>query len=217
MAAPNQQRGHQPTSGAKGRAGKAGSPNRARGRELALWILCHLESHPGSEREAVELFWREPPALDGGDEFLGPLATELADLLADHSARRWARRLVEGYLEHAETIDSSIEHASARWRLVRMDRVDRSLLRIAAVELRYESTPRNVVVAEAVRLAARYGSERSSAFVNGLAETLAQVLRDANQSVELAVEPVVGSVAEPEPEPNPETNSDTIDEEGGAA
>jgi len=53
------------------------------------------------------------------------------------------------------------------------------LLRLVAVELASESTPRNVVVSEAVRLAARYGSERSTAFVNGLAEALARSLRDA--------------------------------------
>jgi N utilization substance protein B len=59
-----------------------------------------------------------------------------------------------------------------------MDRVDRNLLRLCAIELRNESTPRNVVVAEAVRLAARYGNERSPTFVNGLAEALARTLRD---------------------------------------
>ncbi|PRQ04390.1 hypothetical protein ENSA5_07930 [Enhygromyxa salina] len=152
---------------------------RSRGRELALWILCHLESHPGAERDALDLFWREPPRLELGDDFLGPLAAELGPLLADSAARRWSRRLVEGFLADAAGIDETIEAASRRWRLVRMDRVDRSLLRLSTVELRGESTPRNVVVAEAVRLASRYGSERSAAFVNGVAEALARVLRDA--------------------------------------
>jgi N utilization substance protein B len=159
-----------------------GPPGRSRGRELALWVLCHLESHPGEERGAVELFWREPPTLETGDEFLGPIAAELGELLADSVARRWARRLVEGYLSgmHGErSVDLAIETESQRWRLERMDRVDRNLLRLCVVELRGEQTPRNVVVAEAVRLAARYGAERSPAFVNGIAEALARTLRDA--------------------------------------
>ncbi len=171
----------QPPSKGAGKGGaKGGASNRARGRELGLWILSHLESHPGDEREAVELFWRETPAIELGDEFLEALAPELADLLADHGARRFAKRIVDIYLDHAEQIDAQIEGASARWRLARMDRVDRNLLRIAAVELGHESTPRNVVVAEVVRLAARYGSERSPAFVNGLAEALARDLRDSS-------------------------------------
>lgn len=155
-----------------------GPPGRSRGRELALWILCHLESHVGAEREAVELFWREQPALDPSDAFLAPAAAELEALFSDRVGQRWARRLVDAYLDEAEAIDAQIEAASDRWRLARMDQVDRNLLRLCAVELRGDSTPRNVAVAEAVRLAARYGSERSASFVNGLAEALARSLRD---------------------------------------
>lgn len=153
---------------------------RARGRELGLWMLCHLESHPDGEREAVELFWREPPAIEAEDPFFDGRAEELAPLLVDAGARRYARRLIDAYLDRADQIDARIQGVSARWRLARMDRVDRNLLRLAAVELGHESTPRNVVVAEAVRLAARYGSERSVAFVNALAEALARELRDAS-------------------------------------
>jgi N utilization substance protein B len=155
-------------------------------------MLSHLESAaPGSEREAVELFLREPPQLDPGDEFLAPQAEELVSLIGDRVARRWAARLVDAYVLDAPSIDGDIEGVSQRWRLARMDRVDRNLLRLCAVELRNESTPRNVVVAEAVRLAARYGSERSPSFVNGIAESLARTLRDAK----------------PEPEPDTETET----------
>lgn len=157
-------------------------PGRARGRELGLWIFCHLESHPGEEQEAVALFWREPPTLDTGDEFVGPIAAELRELLNDSVARRWARRLTEAYLRDMASVDAAIETESQRWRLERMDRVDRNLLRLCVVELRDENTPRNVVVAEVVRLAARYGGERSPTFVNGLAEALARTLRDSAQA-----------------------------------
>ena len=59
-----------------------------------------------------------------------------------------------------------------------MDRVDRNVLRLAVAELLSSpDVPRNVIISEAVRLAGRYGSERSTAFVNGLVETLARTLR----------------------------------------
>jgi N utilization substance protein B len=168
----------------------SGPPGRARGRELALWMLSHLESAaPGSEREAVELFLREPPRLELGDEFLAPHAQDVGSLIGDRAARRWAERLVDVYVRDAGSIDAQIEAASQRWRLERMDRVDRNLLRLCTIELRDESTPRNVVVAEAVRLAARYGSERSPSFVNGIAETLARTLRDAKSPEEPPAEP----------------------------
>jgi N utilization substance protein B len=159
---------------------KVGAP----GRELALWMLSHVEQAAGSEREAMELFLREFPRLDPSDEFLAPHADEIGSLIGDAQARRWASRLVEAYLRDAAAIDGQIEAASQRWRLERMDRIDRNLLRLCAVELRGETTPRNVIIAEAVRLAARYGSERSPSFVNGLAEALARTLRDGRDSQE---------------------------------
>jgi len=154
---------------------------RGRGRELGLWVLCHLESHADELDEGLALFWRELPELDAGDPFFAPFAGELAELAADASARRWARRLTTAYVRDHAAIDAAIEGASKRWRLARMDRVDRNLLRLCAAELGHEDTPRNVVVSECVRLAARYGSARSIKFVNGVAEAVAQVVRDTRE------------------------------------
>jgi N utilization substance protein B len=166
-------------------------------------MLSHLESAaPGSEREAVELFLREPPRLDPSDEFLAPQAEELGSLIGDRVARRWAARLVDAWVLDARTIVQQIEAVSQRWRIERMDRVDRNLLRLCAIELRNVSTPRNVVVAEAVRLAARYGSERSPGFVNGIAESLARALRD--DSIPAAGEPEPPEAETPEPAEPPE-------------
>jgi hypothetical protein len=59
-----------------------------------------------------------------------------------------------------------------------MAQVDRNVLRLAAFELAARpDTPRPVILSEAVRLARRYGSERSSSFVNGVADALARRLR----------------------------------------
>ena len=97
--------------------------------------------------------------------------------MADRRARGFGARLVRAYLDDARGVDDLIETCSKSWRIARMDRVDRNILRLVAVELRtVPKTPRAVVLAEAVRLAARYGSERSASFVNGLADTLARSL-----------------------------------------
>jgi N utilization substance protein B len=80
--------------------------------------------------------------------------------------------------ERAAEIDAAIEATSRSWRLARMDRVDRNVLRLVGAEsLGLSETPRAVIVSEAVRLAARYGSERSAPFVNGVAQALAAKLR----------------------------------------
>lgn len=146
---------------------------RARGRELALLVLCHLESYPSEERaEAVELLWRSPPR---GEVDRGTL---LVELVHDAEVRTRADALVRGLLERWAEIDGTISDTSARWRLDRMAQVDRNVLRLAAFELAAQpTTPRPVVLAEAVRLARRYGSEQSAKFVNGVAEALAHRLR----------------------------------------
>jgi N utilization substance protein B len=147
---------------------------RSRGRELALAVACHLESYAPDERaQAVPVVLDDPPHGDaeGEDAF--------AQLTAQPDARTFAEALVGDLLERWADVDALIEATSSRWRLERMDRVDRNVLRLAVIELGRADPPRGVVIAEAVRLAQRYGSERSVRFVNGLAESLAQRLRPA--------------------------------------
>ncbi len=135
-----------------------------------MLALCHLESYAADERaEALQLLWDNPP---GEGE-------QVSKLMAYGAAREFADGLLSRLLEHWAAIDAAIESASERWRLARMDRVERNVLRLAAVELAYDpQTPRTAVLAEAVRLAERYGGERSAPFVNGLVESLAKRLRD---------------------------------------
>ncbi len=147
--------------------------NRANGRELALLALCHLESYRPEERPgALEIFWSHAPS-EAGDA-----GAELRAWLADEGAVAFARQLLAPVLARGPELDAVLEATSRSWRLARMDRVDRNVLRLVAAEMTdLSETPRGVILAEAVRLASRYGSERSAAFVNGVAETLARRLR----------------------------------------
>lgn len=146
---------------------------RALGRELALGVLCHLESYPPSERlDAVSLAWEHPPRGDeeGEDAF--------AVLASDPKVRDFAKPLVARVVDRWADIDAEVSATSRRWRLERMDRVDRNVLRLAASEfMDAPDVPRSVIISEAVRLAARYGSEKSVSFVNGLVESLGERLR----------------------------------------
>lgn len=117
----------------------------------------------------------DPPRGDAEGE------NTFAELASDAQARAFAEALVGELLAKSEDIDALIESTSSRWRLDRMDRVDRNVVRIAAVELQRDDPPRGVVIAEAVRIAQRYGSERSVRFVNGLVESLARQLRPGDE------------------------------------
>lgn len=113
---------------------------------------------------------------DPRDQALQALYTrDLASQGVEHldlSAK--ASQLVDGVTSHLAELDEALDRASDRWRVSRMAPVDRAVLRLALYELWYTSTPVGVVLSEAVRLAKRYSTEKSGAFVNGVLGRLAR-------------------------------------------
>ncbi len=88
--------------------------------------------------------------------------------------RRLAGLLVREMQQHGEEIDRELADVTTNWRLERLGVIERSVLRVAAAELRRGETPTRVVIQEALRLAERYGSEQSARFVNGVLDALAR-------------------------------------------
>ncbi len=89
-----------------------------------------------------------------------------------------ALRLVEGTLGDLDRIDSLLGKASDNWSVERMPAVDRAILRLSVFELLSEpGTPTAVVIAEAVRIAKLFSTEKSGKFVNGVLGSLAVRIR----------------------------------------
>lgn len=100
------------------------------------------------------------------------------ELEADMGGR--AGGIVNGVISDLEELDGMIESVSEHWSVARMPVIDRNILRIGLHELRVEpATPTAVVIAEAVRLAQTYSTEKSAAFVNGVLATLARTIRES--------------------------------------
>lgn len=100
-----------------------------------------------------------------------------ASLASSAEGREFADRIVRGVMGDLERIDEMIRGVSRNWRLERMARVDRNVIRLATFELvAFEDIPRRVTLNEAVELAKRYGSENSASFVNGVLDRLASDL-----------------------------------------
>jgi N utilization substance protein B len=88
---------------------------------------------------------------------------------ASEGTRSFTKRLVSGTLEHRDALDAIISHQADHWRLMRMPIVDRNILRMALFELLHEpETPRPVVIDEALEIAKRFSTPRSSQFINGI-------------------------------------------------
>ncbi len=127
---------------------------RSFGREAALQMLFAMEAGGGSPERVIAAFWRETPG--------------------DPEGREYADRALRGVADDLEKVDEAIRKASTNWRLERMARVDRNVLRLGAWELiRSSDVPRAVILDEAVELAKRFGSEESGAFVNGVLDRVA--------------------------------------------
>lgn len=131
-------------------------------RERALQALYQVESTPAlSAKEALESAWSA-----SSEE--GP---------KDEQAQAFALMLVEGVRHELAVLDALIEEHSHNWRLDRMSRIDRNVLRLGVYELKFAADiPRKVTLNEAVELGKRFGTEESSAFVNGLLDRVAQTL-----------------------------------------
>ena len=85
---------------------------------------------------------------------------------------------LNGVCENLGEIDEIINENS-KWAFNRLNKIDLALLRLAIYELYYEKNKIPVVINEIVNLANRYGSEKSSGFVNGM---LAKVSLDVENS-----------------------------------
>ena len=81
----------------------------------------------------------------------------------------FARSLVEAVEKERGPIDQKIGEKLRGFTFDRLASVDRNLLRVALAEnVMEDPPPPQVSVSEAVRLAEKYGDEKSPAFVNGI-------------------------------------------------
>lgn len=128
--------------------------SRRRGREAALQILYQIDVSGVSPEQALAAYWSHLGSSREGEPF--------------------ANELVRGWAAERERIDTIIREVSQHWRLERMAKVDRNILRLATYELMaLEDVPRRVTLNEAVELAKRFGSEGSAGFVNGVLDRIA--------------------------------------------
>ena len=132
---------------------------RTKARERALQALYQIDVAAEGIDDALSRFWKS----------FEPVEREVMDL---------AESLVRGVAQHRRELDDAIEAVSTHWRLDRMAKVDRNVLRLATFELLRTEVPvkvrdqRGHRAREEVRLRelgglrerpARQGGERAAA------------------------------------------------------
>ncbi len=130
---------------------------RTKSRERALQALYQIDVAAEGIDDALSRFWRS----------FEPVERDVMAL---------AESLVRGVAAHRRAIDETIERVSTNWRLDRMAKVDRNVLRLAVYELLETDVPVKVAINEAIELGKKFGSESTGAFVNGVLDKVAAEL-----------------------------------------
>jgi N utilization substance protein B len=132
---------------------------RRKSRELVLQMLFQADMGRQSADEVRHTFWKERDSVAGD-------VRGFADDLFGVASGRMAE------------IDGLIERHAEHWRMERMAAVDRNLLRAAVAELLgYPSTPRAVIINEALEIARKFSSPESVQFINGVLDSVGRELQ----------------------------------------
>ena len=165
---------------------------RGNARELAVHLI-YGRNFTGEEPETVVSV-----RLD--KEYYAQLSDE-NDIYADRPSRaqlRYIDAVVAGVANREEELNEQIQKFSIGWDVSRISRLTRCIMQLAIFEILYvEDVPVGVAVSEAVRLAKKYDSPETGAFVNGILGSFARSL-SAPAAEEAPVEPVMEESASEE-------------------
>jgi len=85
------------------------------------------------------------------------------------NTREFAVKIFRGTVDHMQEIDDMIQQQADNWRLSRMAVVDRNIIRMSIYEFMHETdTPKLVIIDEAIEIAKKFGTQKSSQFINGI-------------------------------------------------
>jgi N utilization substance protein B len=109
---------------------------------------------------------------------------QIADFVDNHTDGWEYDKKYFGYYavavtDHLAEIDGAIEKAADNWKVSRISKVDLAIIRLSVCEMMYPgefAISPAVSINEAVELAKQYGSDSSSAFVNGVLGKIARGL-----------------------------------------
>ena len=79
---------------------------------------------------------------------------------------------ISNIINNLKTIDSEIDQSMDGWRLKRLPKIDRDILRLAYVDINFLDTPIAVACDEAVNLANKYSDMQGRKFINGVLRRL---------------------------------------------
>lgn len=119
--------------------------------------------------EVREILMQIMYEMDAADTMDAESAEKLCcERLSKKNTERGASML-KSIIENIDAIDKAIDDNSKTWKTERIPKVDLAIMRLTIGEIRYDSSlPKAVAVNEAINLAKKYSTERSSKFIHGV-------------------------------------------------
>ena len=93
-------------------------------------------------------------------------------LLLANQERKGALERTRAVVSRRKELDERLDGVMEGWRLTRLPRIDRDILRLAATDMEDFGTPPAVACNEAVELANRYSDEQGRRMINGVLRRL---------------------------------------------
>ena len=119
-----------------------------------------------ARERAFELLFETDFRSDETAERVFEIATETREIPKD----KYIEEVYFGVTAHCAELDAMLEKHAKGWKVSRMSRVSRSVLRLAAYEILYmrKQIPIRVSINEAIELSKKYDNEKARGFINGI-------------------------------------------------
>ena len=138
--------------------------SRRRAREIALQVLYSIDANADVDPKAALAHYFDRFAAEEREDEPGESEAPVDQGFVETLVREVSERRAE--------IDDVLGQLSRNWRIERIARVERTILRMALYELKFrDDIPARVTINEAIELAKRFGASDASAFVNGLLDS----------------------------------------------
>lgn len=117
--------------------------------------------------------------MDGVEQLDFRLSDAGLELLADggglfgvpvpDNQREFIAKLARGVYDNVNELDAKIEKHAEGWKVERVSRIAKAILRLAIYEIMSGETPAEIAINEAVELAKKFDADEASpAFINGI-------------------------------------------------
>ena len=82
--------------------------------------------------------------------------------------RIFAKELLDGTVEHLESLDTLISGKLKEWDMERIGRVEKAVLRLGAYEIKHTDTDLPIIINEALNITKQIAADESPKFINGI-------------------------------------------------